>query len=195
MTTTVEPSVQVKPSTVIAHLDKAPADVQMAVGFYNRASAAFHEVKTANGSVSKTVEQLAKQLANESTDEAVIALRNKIAKAQADLEAKFSTMATELKAKQGEPDKLAEATARKRLESFIMVLDTALTDNKLSRDDVTGHLTHPIPVKGQSAGSSNGTPNDTTAIREWAKDHGHDVGAKGRLSATVIDAYKAAHPE
>ena len=78
-----EPSVEVKPSTVIAHLDKAPIDLQVSLKYTNRSGDEYHEVKTANGSVSKTVEQLAKQLANESTDEKVIAKRNAIANAQA----------------------------------------------------------------------------------------------------------------
>jgi len=30
-------------------------------------------------------------------------------------------------------------------------------------------------------------------IREWARNHGHQVSERGRLSATVLQAYQAAH--
>jgi hypothetical protein len=34
---------------------------------------------------------------------------------------------------------------------------------------------------------------DLTAIREWAKANGHQVSERGRVAASVIDAYDAAH--
>lgn len=49
-----------------------------------------------------------------------------------------------------------------------------------------------------SASARRGRPakaggRDTGAIREWAKQHGHTVSERGRLSATVLAAYDAAH--
>ena len=36
--------------------------------------------------------------------------------------------------------------------------------------------------------------NDRTAeIREWARSNGHQVSERGRLSATLVAAYEAAH--
>lgn len=32
------------------------------------------------------------------------------------------------------------------------------------------------------------------AIREWARSNGHNVSERGRLSASVLSAYEAAHP-
>jgi Lsr2 len=32
---------------------------------------------------------------------------------------------------------------------------------------------------------------DRSAVRQWAKEHGHDVGALGRISAEVLAAYEA----
>lgn len=32
-------------------------------------------------------------------------------------------------------------------------------------------------------------------IREWANANGHATGLRGRLSASVLDAYKKAHAE
>src|SRR5690606_34599680 len=34
---------------------------------------------------------------------------------------------------------------------------------------------------------------ETAAIREWANENGHKVSERGRIPATVIDAYRAAH--
>lgn len=35
--------------------------------------------------------------------------------------------------------------------------------------------------------------NDVAAIREWAKEHGHKVSGRGRISADVKKAYEDAH--
>jgi hypothetical protein len=32
---------------------------------------------------------------------------------------------------------------------------------------------------------------DTAAIREWARAHGHNVSDRGRISKSVMEAYKA----
>jgi hypothetical protein len=37
-----------------------------------------------------------------------------------------------------------------------------------------------------------GTPN-TSQMREWARKKGLDVSERGRIPATIIDAYNAAH--
>lgn len=43
-------------------------------------------------------------------------------------------------------------------------------------------------------GSGSGrTREQTQAIREWAKSNGHEVSDRGRISASVIDAFEAAH--
>lgn len=34
---------------------------------------------------------------------------------------------------------------------------------------------------------------DTAAIRAWAKENGYEVSERGRISATVLEAYDAAH--
>ncbi|WP_404386859.1 Lsr2 family protein [Knoellia locipacati] len=30
-------------------------------------------------------------------------------------------------------------------------------------------------------------------MRAWARDHGHDVGQKGRIASAIREAYAAAH--
>lgn len=44
-----------------------------------------------------------------------------------------------------------------------------------------------------SGGSRSGGRTDLAAIRAWAKDNGHDVSERGRIPASVIEAYDSAH--
>src|SRR6478609_1597923 len=45
------------------------------------------------------------------------------------------------------------------------------------------------------AGVANGRPDkeQTQAIREWARTNGHQVSARGRISAAIQEAFSAAH--
>lgn len=47
----------------------------------------------------------------------------------------------------------------------------------------------------RSSGSSSraGIRTDSSAIRAWAKDNGHEVSERGRVPTSVIEAYDAAH--
>ena len=42
-------------------------------------------------------------------------------------------------------------------------------------------------------GSSGGDRQRVQEIREWARQNGHQVSERGRISATVLQAYEAAH--
>lgn len=44
-----------------------------------------------------------------------------------------------------------------------------------------------------SAGTSQQDRERTKAIREWAKENGHPVSDRGRISAEVVAAYESAH--
>ncbi|MBD8704922.1 Lsr2 family protein [Frigoribacterium sp. CFBP 13712] len=44
-----------------------------------------------------------------------------------------------------------------------------------------------------STSSAKSDPAELKKIREWARANGHDVSDRGRVSATVRDAYNAAH--
>ena len=49
-----------------------------------------------------------------------------------------------------------------------------------------------------SAGRTSGRrrtsgDNRTAQIREWARSNGHQVNERGRISATVVEAYEKAH--
>lgn len=46
----------------------------------------------------------------------------------------------------------------------------------------------------RNSGSSRGASrSDLAAVRAWAKDNGHDVSERGRVPASVIEAYDSAH--
>jgi hypothetical protein len=51
--------------------------------------------------------------------------------------------------------------------------------------------------RGRSTGrASSGAANDRQRvqdIRQWARENGHAVSERGRLSASVVEAYEAAH--
>ncbi|GAC1443486.1 MAG: Lsr2 family protein [Mycobacteriales bacterium] len=44
---------------------------------------------------------------------------------------------------------------------------------------------------GRAAGSSD--KNNVADIREWARKNGHQVSERGRIAASVMQAYQAAH--
>lgn len=57
---------------------------------------------------------------------------------------------------------------------------------------------------GRRAGRTTGTPttrrrstaakrDDLDRVRAWAREHGHQVSERGRVAATVLEAYDAAH--
>ncbi|WP_298801270.1 Lsr2 family protein [uncultured Pseudokineococcus sp.] len=43
-----------------------------------------------------------------------------------------------------------------------------------------------------SSSSSSAGGVDTAAVREWARENGHTVSERGRISGAVLEAYKAA---
>ena len=49
----------------------------------------------------------------------------------------------------------------------------------------------PAATGGRSGGGSD--REEVQRIREWARENGHTVSERGRLSSTVLEAYRAAH--
>ena len=47
-------------------------------------------------------------------------------------------------------------------------------------------------TKTSRATSRSKTRKDLAAIRQWAKDNGHEVSDRGRIRADVVNAYEAA---
>ena len=67
------------------------------------------------------------------------------------------------------------------------------------RDALAGYVGHARKVTGSKrAGgarktSTGGSGVDPKAVREWARKNGHEVSERGRVPASVIEAYQAAN--
>lgn len=61
------------------------------------------------------------------------------------------------------------------------------------RAEIGGWAGHARRVGGRRSVRAAASPNDTAQIRQWARDNGYDVSDRGRISADVREAYKAAH--
>ena len=46
---------------------------------------------------------------------------------------------------------------------------------------------------GRPTGKSSGRKADLGSVRAWARENGHQVSDRGRISASIIEAYKDAH--
>jgi hypothetical protein len=51
-----------------------------------------------------------------------------------------------------------------------------------------------VPGPGTAPEPDHADPDDTTAIRAWARDEGLPVADRGRLSAAVVRRFRDAHP-
>jgi hypothetical protein len=47
-------------------------------------------------------------------------------------------------------------------------------------------------TRGRAAATGRGRRRDVQAIREWARANGHEVSDRGRISASIFEAYEAA---
>jgi hypothetical protein len=47
--------------------------------------------------------------------------------------------------------------------------------------------------RGRASSAAKGSGEDTAAIRQWAKENGIDVNDRGRVPASVKEAYAAAN--
>ncbi|MEH3138806.1 MAG: Lsr2 family protein [Mycobacterium kyogaense] len=41
--------------------------------------------------------------------------------------------------------------------------------------------------------NGKGSPEQLSAIREWARKNGHEVADRGRIKAEIVEAFQAAH--
>ncbi|MEU2203596.1 Lsr2 family protein [Microbacterium oleivorans] len=47
--------------------------------------------------------------------------------------------------------------------------------------------------RASSSTASRGPKKDLDAIRTWARENGHEVSDRGRIAASVVEAYEAAN--
>jgi hypothetical protein len=51
----------------------------------------------------------------------------------------------------------------------------------------------PARSAGRTASTGGADREEVQRIREWARDNGHKVSERGRLSSSVLEAYRSAH--
>jgi hypothetical protein len=95
-------------------------------------------------------------------------------------------------------------------ETVLFSLDGAayeidLTEDNASalRDSLAQYISAARSVSSGRGGSGGGANSaagrrrtgqtDYAPIREWAKKNGYDVSERGRVSASILEAYEAAH--
>lgn len=91
-------------------------------------------------------------------------------------------------------------TVRFSLEGRAYEIDLSTANAEKFRETFAPYVSAARSVGTQSRGSGTRTRSargssgrDLGAIREWAREHGHSVSERGRLSGTVLAAYDAAH--
>jgi hypothetical protein len=95
---------------------------------------------------------------------------------------------------------VASSTIGFSLDGKAYELDLSDKNAKKLRDAVAPFVDAARRVGGRgrrvsAAATSSATRTDrerTTAIREWAREHGHKVADRGRIPANVIEAYEKA---
>jgi len=77
-------------------------------------------------------------------------------------------------------------------------IDLNDTNAAALREALAGYVGHARKVTGgrgrrTSGASRSSRSSNTQAVREWARQNGHQVSDRGRISAQVQEAYDAAH--
>jgi hypothetical protein len=97
----------------------------------------------------------------------------------------------------------AAETVTFALDGVSYEIDLSDKNARKLRDDFatwTGHARRAGSAKsasrrraGANAGGGTAKRNDLGAVREWARENGHTVSDRGRISADVQAAYDKAH--
>ena len=92
----------------------------------------------------------------------------------------------------------ADETVTFGLDGVTYEIDLTAAHATELRDALAQWVGHARKVGGRTAskGASRArrsSSSDAQAIREWAKEHGHQVSERGRISAEVKAAYDASH--
>jgi hypothetical protein len=100
----------------------------------------------------------------------------------------------------------ADETVTFGLDGSEYVIDLSANNAGILRDILGDYVTHgrkvgKLTAVPSSRARSNGSSGNRTsvdreqlrAIREWARQHGHNVSDRGRISAEIKQAFDAAH--
>ena len=93
----------------------------------------------------------------------------------------------------------ADETVSFSLDGVSYEIDLSTKNAAAFRDSLAQYVGTARKVGGSSGGRasarrrSGGGDNRTAQIREWARSNGQKVNERGRIPATVIEAYDKAH--
>ena len=95
----------------------------------------------------------------------------------------------------------ADETVHFGLDGTNYEIDLSAKNAAKLRDSLANYVAHasrsqrgagrPAGSGGSRRRSGRGDREQTQAIREWAKKNGFKVGEKGRIPATIMDAYNS----
>lgn len=151
------------------------------------------ELKASSGSIEAVREWL-----NASTDPEIIAERERIAQFVAKLQERKAALEATAKAAMGVNDtdraELQKSfnEKKKTVRSLLMQAKGTLTLMGQDASELDEALDN---LPGASSTKSGRSPEELDAIRNWARENGHEVADRGRISAAVISAYEAKDKE
>ena len=83
------------------------------------------------------------------------------------------------------------------LDGVSYEIDLTVGNAKKLRDDLSGWVGHARRSGGRKssrrAGGAGARRGDLGAVREWARNNGHKVSDRGRISADILAAYDKAN--
>ena len=95
----------------------------------------------------------------------------------------------------GHPDKRIRAAAR-RITAEVHRLETAMihADRAAAlRAQIAEAEKAFKRLPGHTRDKTTAAKEERNRIRAWAAENGHEIGARGRIPTTIIDAYQEAH--
>lgn len=96
-----------------------------------------------------------------------------------------------------DPNASADETVEFSLDGVQYEIDLSTANANRLRDELATWTAHARKISGRRrtrASSSRGIDREQTqAIRDWARRNGHSVSDRGRISASVMEAYNNAH--
>jgi hypothetical protein len=91
------------------------------------------------------------------------------------------------------------ATVTFSLDGVTYQIDLNQANASKLRDGLADYVTAARRIGGRmkrgsaAGGRSAGSANDGPAIREWAREQGHELAERGRIPSHIVDAYHAAN--
>lgn len=89
----------------------------------------------------------------------------------------------------------ATGTVSFAIDGVAYEIDLNDTNAQQMREQLSEWASKARRVGGRRNTGTHGasSPSDAGKIREWAKQNGHDVNERGRISKEIREAYNAAH--